>query len=157
MRTDIMDKVTADLLSVPPLIFREVRRSLHRTQAGIKPDISPLHFEIMGLLRNEGTLYAAEIGERLCIARAHMTSLVDRLVELGFVERQMDSSDRRVTNLVLTDKGKTVLEEHRSKMRNAVKETLTCLSDEELKSLSDSLRNIRDILSKLQQDRSLSN
>jgi DNA-binding MarR family transcriptional regulator len=151
MRSDILDRITADLLSVPPLIFRGVRRKLLKIAlVDIDVDISPLHFEIMALLKEAGTLHVAEIGERLQIARAQMTHLIDKLVDLGIVERQMDTADRRMTNIVLTSKGKTTIEEHDSSLRKAIRETLSCLTDKELEDLSDSLRKLRGILSRLQ-------
>ena len=151
MRSDILDKISADLLSVPPLIFRGVRRKLLKTAIGdIEVDISPLHFEIMALLKEAGTLHVAEIGERLNIARAQMTRLIDKLVDLGIVERQMDTVDRRMTNIVLTRKGETTLEEQDINIRKAIRETLSSLTDDELEDLSASLRKLQGILSKLQ-------
>lgn len=151
MRSDILDRIAADLLSVPPLIFRGIRRKLLKTAlVNIDVDISPLHFEIMKLLKEAGTLHIAEIGERLRIARAQMTHLIDKLVDLGIVERQIDTADRRMINIMLTGKGKTTIEEHDSSLRKAIRETLSCLTDEELAGLSDSLEKLRDILSRLQ-------
>jgi DNA-binding MarR family transcriptional regulator len=150
MRSEILDRVVADLLSVPALIFRGVRRTLIKAALDdIGVDISPLHFEIMTLLEEAGTLHTCEIGERLRIARAQMTHLVDKLVDLGIVEREMDTVDRRMTKIVLTGKGEAIFKEHDSDIRNATKEILSGLTDEELEDLSDSLRKIRDILSKL--------
>lgn len=151
MRSDVLEKVAVDLLSIPPLIFRGVRRKLLRTalvDTGV--DISPLHFEIMKLLHEAGTLHVAEIGERLRISKAQMTHLIDKLVNLGIVKRQTDATDRRIINIVLTAKGKAFLEERDSDIRNALKEILSCLNDKELEDLSGSLRKLRDILAKLQ-------
>ena len=151
MRSNVLDSVVEDLFSILPLIIRSIRRKLLKTAlVNIDVDISPLHFEIMAILKEAGALYIAEIGERLHIARAQMTHLVDKLVALGMVERQLDTSDRRMTNIVLTGEGRAFFEEHNSNIKNAIKETLSCLTDEELEDLLDSLRKLRDILSKLQ-------
>ena len=151
MQGDILDTIAVDLLSLPPLIFRGVRRKLLKTAlANIDLDITPLHFEIMKLLHEVGTLRPAEMGERLMVARAEMTHLVDKLVDLGIAERQTNTADRRMTNIVLTDRGRAFFEEHDRNIKNAIKETLSCLTDEELEDLSDSLRKLREILSKLQ-------
>ena len=151
MKSNILDSVTEDLLSIPPLIFRGIRRKLLKTAlVNIDVDISPLHFGIMKLLHDVGTLHVAEIGERLQVARPQMTHLVDKLVDKELVERQTDTTDRRMVNVMLTDKGKTTIEEHDSNIRNAIKENLSCFTDEELDDLSDSLRKLRDLLSKLQ-------
>jgi DNA-binding MarR family transcriptional regulator len=151
MKNEILDRVAEDLLSVPPLIGRIIRRKLlKKARIGFKKDITPPHFEIIKLLQETGTLHIAEIGERLQIARPQMTHLIDKLVGLGVVERQTVLEDRRIINVALTRKGRTTLEKHDSRIKNAVRETLSCFSDTELEDLSASLRNLRDMLSKLQ-------
>jgi DNA-binding MarR family transcriptional regulator len=151
MRSEILESITEDLLSIPPLIFRGVRRKLLKAAlANSDVDITPLQFEIMRLLEEVGTLHIAEIGEKLQIARPQMTHLIDKLQDLGMVERQIGTADRRTINIVLTGQGKNTLKEHDSRIRNAIRDTLSCLTDEELEDLSDSLRKTRDVLSKLQ-------
>jgi len=151
MRGEILSRVAVDLLSVPPLIFRLLRRKLVKTTlAGVDPDLHLPHFEIMRVLEEEGTLHVAEIGERLQIAKAQMTHLIDKLVALGLVERGMDAADRRTLNIALTDKGHRLMEEHGANLADAAREYLSSLTDAELEKLSESLRNLRDILSKAQ-------
>jgi DNA-binding MarR family transcriptional regulator len=96
MRSEIMSRVALDLLSVPPLIFRLIRRKL-LTMALAEPDanLKLIHIEIMKVLKEEGTMHVAKIGEKLLIAKAQMTHLIDKLVELGFVERETGAPDRR--------------------------------------------------------------
>jgi len=151
MRKDILDSIATDLLSVPPLIFRGIGRKLLKTALGsVDMDISPLQFGVMKLLKETGTLHIAEIGERLQVSRAQMTHVVDKLVDLGIVERKMDATDRRTTNIVLTAKGEATLEEHSILIRKATKETLSGLTDKELADLSDSLQKLQEILTRLQ-------
>ncbi len=151
MRGEILGRVAGDLLSVPPLISRLIRRKLvAATMADTDIDIKLLHFEIMRVLKDEGTLHPAEIGERLFIAKAQMTHLIDKLVELDFVKREMCSNDRRTMNITITDKGKKVLDEQDNLVINAVRENMSSLADAELVALSDSLRNLRDTLFRLQ-------
>jgi DNA-binding MarR family transcriptional regulator len=151
MRKDILERTANDLLSVSPLIFRGVRRKLLKVALdSVNIDVSPLHFEIMRLLKENDTLRITEIGERLQVARAQMTHLIDKLVELGMVERQADSADRRVTNIVLTDRGRDFLDGHGGNVGEATKEFLSGLSDGELADLSASLERLRKILSRLQ-------
>lgn len=150
MRDDILERAATDLLSIPPLIFRKVRTKLVKTTlADVDAGITPHHFEIIRLLDKEGKLHVAEIGDRLHIARAQMTRLIDKLVYLKFVERQTDVVDRRTTTIVLSTYGKAVLREHKTSVMNAIRESMGQLSDEDLRDLSDTLRRLQDILSKL--------
>ena len=73
-----------------------------------------------------------------------------KAVDLGLVEREMDIADRRTINVTLTSEGRIVLEKQRKRIMSAIRETMSCLTDEELEDLSDSLRKLQDILSKLQ-------
>jgi DNA-binding MarR family transcriptional regulator len=144
---DILEKVSMDLLSIPPLIFRAIRTKITKTTLSETDiDITPLHFEIIRLLEEKGTLHASEIGEKLQIAKAQMTKLIDRLAELNMVERKMDTADRRTYNITLTDGAREILEAHKRRVINAVREIMSNLSDEELDNLSISLRNLRDVL-----------
>lgn len=151
MQRDTLERVALDLLSIPPLIFRGIRKKVIKTAlADIDVDITPLHFEIMTLLEEAGTLHVAEIGERLQIARAQMTHLIDKLVDLNIVERKMDIADRRIINITLTGRGRVFLKEHKNRLVRTTIETMCQLPDEELKDLANMLRKLRDILSKLQ-------
>ncbi|UCB43132.1 MAG: MarR family transcriptional regulator, partial [Dehalococcoidales bacterium] len=123
---------------------------LRTAMAHIREDISPAHFEIMRTLEEAGTLHVTEIGERLQIPKPQMTHLIDKLVSLDMVERQADVRDRRIINIALTSKSKTLLKKHKKMIESAIKETLSSLTDKELAELSTSLRKLRDILSKLQ-------
>jgi DNA-binding MarR family transcriptional regulator len=150
MKNGIINTVAEDLFSNMPLIGRSIRKKLLKTAlTSFEEDIAPPHFEIMKLLEEAGTLHVAEIGERLQITRPQMTHLIDRLVELDIVERQMGIEDRRMINIMLTDKGKRIINEHDDDIMNATREMLSCLTDEELESLSVSLRKLREIFSKL--------
>ncbi len=148
-RAEILERVSMDLLSIPQLIYRSTRRRITRTTLSeVDMNITPHHLEVVRLLEEEGTLHASEIGERLQIARAQMTKLIDRLASLNIVERKMDLSDRRTYNITLTAESKAILRRHHRKVVNAVQEIMSSLSDEELDHLSLSLRRLRDVLLK---------
>ena len=151
MKRSALDSVVEDLLSIPSLLRRSVNRKVLKSAfARIEAAISLPHFEIMKTLKEAGTKHIAEIGEKLLIPKPQMTHLIDRLVSLEIVERRPDTADRRITNITLTEKGRKMMEEHDRLLKSSIKENLSCLTDEELQELSVSLRNLRDILSKLQ-------
>ena len=126
MDKDLLEKVTEELLSIPPRVFRIVRNKLIRTTLiDIGAEITPHQFEIIRLLMEEGNLHVAEIGQRLEIARAQMTKLLDGLEELTIIERLHDPTDRRIINISLTSEGIRLLEEHRKLIENAASETMS--------------------------------
>jgi len=150
MRSDKLGRVSVDLLAVTPLVNRLIRRKLLMTTLSDTADLKLLHFEIMHVLKDEGTMHPAKIGEKLLIAKAQMTHLIDKLVDLDFVKRELDSVDRRTFNITLTEQGKEVLSEQDNLVFCAVSDIMASLPETELETLSDALRSIRDILFKLQ-------
>jgi DNA-binding MarR family transcriptional regulator len=151
VREEILEEVAIDLLSIPALIFREIRRKLIKTAlADIDVDITPLHFEILRLLEKEGRLHVAEIGEKLHVTKAQMTHLIDKLADLNMIERKTDIADRRTINITLTGQGRAFLEEHKNRLVHIAVETMSRLTDEELQDLANTLKKLRDMLSKLQ-------
>jgi DNA-binding MarR family transcriptional regulator len=64
--------------------------------------ITPVQYALLEVLWEQDGLHAAELGTRLVIDSATVTGVVDRLENLGLVERRADSTDRRVNRLFLT-------------------------------------------------------
>jgi len=61
-------------------------------------------------LYHGGKCGISEIGERLGISNAAASQAIDRLVNLGVIERTEDPIDRRAKQLVLTQAGQTLIE-----------------------------------------------
>jgi DNA-binding MarR family transcriptional regulator len=150
MQKDLVDNVVSGLFSIPAFSSRIVRSKFTRIAlAKIEVSLTPLHFEIMKLLDEEGGLPVVEIGKRLVLAKAHMTQLVDKLVEKEMITRKSDPGDRRVTLIYLTGKGKRCLESLHSSIGDALEKALSSLSENDLRDLSSSLDKIRNILPKM--------
>ena len=151
MRKRNLDEVVFDLLSLTPLIRRSIHRKLLKAAfTKIEEDVGLPHLEIMKILEMEGTKHIAEIGERLQIPKPQMTHLIDRLERLEIVHRQPDTNDRRITNVVLTEHGRRIVQEIDENLYDSMNEVLACLSDAELKELSVSLKKLGDLLNKIQ-------
>jgi DNA-binding MarR family transcriptional regulator len=50
----------------------------------------------------------SELANRMNYDPSYVTALADKLEELGLVERQLHTTDRRVRNLALTERGRKV-------------------------------------------------
>lgn len=70
--------------------------------------ISLARFDLMSQLqRAGGGLTMSEVSRRMMVSNGATTSLVDKLVEDGLVEREPHPEDRRTTLLHLTEQGRT--------------------------------------------------
>jgi DNA-binding MarR family transcriptional regulator len=106
-------------------------------------------YHVLRILEFKGPLPVSAIGRQLFIAKQNMTTLVDRLMGEGLVERKNDVADRRITNIIITEKGEGFLKERRLGLKKIVIENLSKLNDKEIESLQSAFRIIKPIINKL--------
>ncbi len=94
------------------------------------------------LARCDGAVRMSELADRLGIARRSTTSVVDELVERGLVERRADPTDRRAVDVAVTPAGFELLDDLRTRRREAATELTSDLSSAELVALRDLLTRL---------------
>jgi DNA-binding MarR family transcriptional regulator len=107
-------------------------------------------YQLLRILEMRGPLPLSAMGKQLFIAKQNMTTFIDKLMKEGMVERMSDVVDRRVVNIIITDKGKGLLKESRQGLNRIVYENLSKLSDEDVKSLYSVFEMIKTIIHKLE-------
>ncbi|WP_404900479.1 MarR family winged helix-turn-helix transcriptional regulator [Priestia filamentosa] len=83
-----------------------------------------------------------DISDNLQIDRTTMVSHIDHLETLGFVERTKNPNDRRSYSLLITEKGKEVLNSRWEFLTDVESEVLTPLNEQERQLLKDFLIRI---------------
>lgn len=64
---------------------------------------------VLSMLATDGPLSMGALASLLGVSKAAMTSCIDRLESIGYLERQADPHDRRLIPITLTDAGYDVL------------------------------------------------
>jgi DNA-binding MarR family transcriptional regulator len=82
-------------------------------------------------LYHGGKCGISEIGERLGITNAAASQAIDRLVNLGVIERTEDPNDRRAKQLALTQAGRTLIEKGFEARRNWISGLTDALNPEQ--------------------------
>ncbi len=149
MHNDLLDSVTHELSLLLPLLEVKILRAGFKAVEREKR-IAAHHLMILKLVRDAGPLPVSEIGGWHHIPKSRMTYLIDRLVELGLVERQPDTRDRRVVKVALTGNGNITLKECESIFGESARERLSSLVDEDLRQLAASLKRVREVISKVE-------
>jgi DNA-binding MarR family transcriptional regulator len=91
-------------------------------------------------LANEGPMPISQLAATLNIGRPAASILVDRLVELGMVERTEDAVDRRRTFARLSPEAEELVAQLRQGGRERLRACLNRLSDEDLAALLQGLK-----------------
>lgn len=75
-------------------------------------DLSPSQFNVLNLLSSmENGCSQTELSRQLIMHRSNVTGLVDRLEARGLVQRLENLADRRSFSVILTGKGRILLDE----------------------------------------------
>ena len=110
-----------------------------------KADLTPQQFNILRILRGASPkpLSTLQIRERMLEKMSDTSRIVDRLIAKGFVKKLTCKKDRRLVDVIISEKGTRLLEkmEVRQEEMDAV---LKNLSEKDANILSDLLDKIRD-------------
>jgi MarR family 2-MHQ and catechol resistance regulon transcriptional repressor len=107
-------------------------------------EITPQQFNILRILRGSypDPLSTMQIRERMLEKMSDTSRIVDRLITKGLVKKVICKSDRRLVDVIITDKGKKMLE--RLDLRqDEIDAILGKISEKEANVLSELLDRIR--------------
>ncbi|HHW56375.1 MAG TPA: MarR family transcriptional regulator [Clostridia bacterium] len=100
---------------------------------------------IMVLSENKNTpMYMKDIASELDISPSTLTSIVDKLVEKGLVERDLDVEDRRKIQISLTKKGEDIYKHLVDFRMKVLQPIFGKLTSEEIKTLKSILQKIKE-------------
>ncbi len=100
---------------------------------------------LFALWEQEGLTHS-ELAERLGITPATTTRMLQRMEKAGFVQRQPDASDQRVSRVYLTEAGRAVRAELEAVWQQMELESFRGFSDEERVVLRSFLSRLRENL-----------
>ena len=107
-------------------------------------DITQQQFNILRILRGAGEpLSTLQIRQRMLDKMSDTSRIVDRLIKKGMVKKNTCRADRRLVDIIITTKGKKLLEklDNRSDEMDAIFQSL---NEEDAKSLNQLLDKIRN-------------
>jgi MarR family 2-MHQ and catechol resistance regulon transcriptional repressor len=99
-------------------------------------------FIILELLYNMGPQSVQKISEKFSIPSGSITYVVDKLEKKELVFRQASPTDRRVSNVVLTERGRTMFDDIFPKHADVISQTFSFINDDEKRLLIDFLKKI---------------
>jgi DNA-binding MarR family transcriptional regulator len=67
------------------------------------------HIAVLFLLSGDARCAVTELGEEFGVSGAAASQMVEKLVQMGLVQRYEDANDRRIKRLKLTRKGKDIV------------------------------------------------
>jgi DNA-binding MarR family transcriptional regulator len=108
-------------------------------------DLTSGEFDVLTALRRSGAPYVlkpSQLSDTLMMSRAGMTSRLDRLERAGWIERSLDSADRRSFRITLTERGQAVIDATMTEHAETLDRLIAPLTPETVTALEDGLRHL---------------
>ncbi|MDD2306331.1 MAG: MarR family transcriptional regulator [Prolixibacteraceae bacterium] len=141
MTTLKIDLIADNLISIHPLLYKSISKPLKHQSS-----ITPGGMFVLGSLKRHGTQSMSDIGKCLSMPKPHVTVIVDKLIEEELVERQSDPNDRRIVNILLTEKGFEEFNSLKKDLSENLKIKLSKLNDQEQEILAIASQQMKEIL-----------
>ena len=117
---------------------------MHRSMADFKrfmddSGLSPSQVSTLMRLYYHSSCGVSAVADDLGVTNAAASQMVDRLVQLGMLERSEDPEDRRARQLRLTDLGRALVERSVEVRRRWMEELILTLTPEQQTQITDAL------------------
>lgn len=113
-----------------------------------KSKLSMRQYQAMILLNASETLSLSQLCEKLSLAPSTGTELVNRLINLGYLEKKQEKEDQRQVKLCLSKKGLKIVSERRQALSEMITRFLSVFSEEDRTKFVDYFENIWDLIVK---------
>ena len=127
------------------ILFGVQREMFGRLNSAGHPNVRPRHGAVLAYINVEGTR-ATDLANQSGQHKQVIGNLVDELVELGYVTRQPDPSDRRAKLVVPTELGLDEMKRSDAIVEEIEARCAALMPDVDFKAIKQSLALIADVL-----------
>lgn len=100
---------TRDIVSLIALIREKANRFIIQEMSMKEMEgLAPSHGDILSALFEYSSLTMKDLAKRINKDKSTVTALVNKLLNLGYIERTRDLEDSRIVYITLTEKGKNL-------------------------------------------------
>ena len=129
-------KAVIGILRASNLLVADLKKTLKNYP------INTTEFSVMEFLYSKGEKSIQEIRDRILLASGSATYVVDNLEKKGYVNRIVNETDKRVTYIKLTRKGKDLINDIFPMHKKNTKKIFNDLTNGELITLKEILKKI---------------
>ncbi|MFV2051604.1 MarR family winged helix-turn-helix transcriptional regulator [Aliiroseovarius sp. YM-037] len=108
--------------------------------------LTPVQFRVLQVVAETGRSTPKDISVRMGVSQPTITSLIDKLVDRGAVRRQQSETDRRQTNILITELGQSMIDDSPDPLQQRYVRKFEALEDWEQVQLISSLERVAAML-----------
>ncbi len=108
-------------------------------------NVNKTQLRALTFIKNYGAINMTELCNMLNIEKGSLTTMIDDLVEKGYVERVNDKKDRRRYIIVMTEAGDVLSDNFMTYLKGSLEQKIGRIGMEKMSSLVASMENIINI------------
>jgi DNA-binding MarR family transcriptional regulator len=139
--SEIFDNLTI----VYPVLMRKI---MNNSMLKSKTGFSNMEVWVLEGLET-GELNPSEISKIFSVSKPNVTTLVNKLVDGGYVQRSHDDKDRRVIKISITDKGRKLLIKRTRIVKKYMLGVFAKLSEDEIIDISKAMEVYNNLVMKM--------
>lgn len=120
--------------------FSRVQRLVMQTL--MAEDVTLAQFDLLATLRFNDGVTQQELAERLLVTKGNVCGLIDRLENIGWMQRRADDADGRVNRLHLTARGRKKIDALLPQHDELILKLLGSVPAQQIKSLQGMLEQV---------------
>lgn len=114
-----------------------------------KHNINKSEFIVLIIIYDNEKKSMSELCRNVDLKSGSLTTLIDNLIEMGYVKREFDKNDRRKILVQLTTKGKNFVKKIKKSFKDNILSKIEKLTAKENKNLFEAINIIKEITIKL--------
>lgn len=108
-------------------------------------NVNKTQLRALTFIKNYGAINMTELCNMLNIEKGSLTTMIDDLVEKGYVERVNDKKDRRRYIIVMTEAGDLLSDNFMTYLKGSLEQKMERIGMDKMSSLVGSMENIINI------------
>ena len=108
-------------------------------------NVNKTQLRALTFIKNYGAINMTELCNMLNIEQGSLTTMIDDLVEKGYVERVNDKKDRRRYIIVMTEAGDVLSDNFMTYLKGSLEQKMERIGMDKMSSLVGSMENIINI------------
>lgn len=146
-----MNYIISDTISFLSKTFPKLYSSLYLEylkQYASMYNVNKTQLRALLFIKNNGFISMTDLCSWLNIEKGSLTSMVDDLVQKGFVIREKDLSDRRKYLINITEKGSEIALDFMERLSIKLEEKFSKFSEDDRDRYINAINTLQDLLSK---------
>ena len=137
-----------DRTDVSLIALRRILRAteMYGRRLAKEAGMTAVQFRVLQIIAERGHATPTEIAGRMGVTQATMTALINKLADRALVERQRSETDRRQTNVFITDVGKAAVDDAPDPLQQRYVKAFEALADWEQAMIVSSLERVAGML-----------